>query len=253
MARLKTFLPLRFDRIKVCGRYIPSEESINLTWSEIGNDSDKIEFVKSNNILVYLVENVDPEDSDDIKRRKLIKEFVQNYQKQGEVMGKDVTELIQSLAVVNWFAAVFAEMKEGNVQALKKNESKLEKLFKNGKIPLKITAPKYTYLKELPEYKKAFDILVDWYDNILVLWEKDLQIQELMIAEFKIRMEIAENLEKSKNEYLNICQFCKKIFLTKRGGGHKTCGSVDCERRYSAATSRNNRSSPFSTKKTKPL
>ena len=72
MPRLKMFPPLRFDRVEVCGRPIPSVESINLIWGEIENDSDKIQFAKTNNIIVEYVEKGDPENLDDIAIRELI-------------------------------------------------------------------------------------------------------------------------------------------------------------------------------------
>jgi hypothetical protein len=163
MARSKIFPPLLFDRIEVCGRYIPSVESINLIWSELENDSDKIQFAKTNNIIVEYVEKGDPENLDDIAIRELITKLKQNYQKQHELLGRyDFKLFWQSLAVVNWFAILVAKKKEGNTQDLRKNESKLEKYFKNGKIPQKITLPRYTDLKRFLEYEEANEFLTKW-------------------------------------------------------------------------------------------
>jgi hypothetical protein len=271
MPRSKIFPPLRFDCIEVFGRPIPSVESINLIWDKLKNDSDKIQFAKTNNIIVEYIEKGDPENLDDIAIRELITKLKQNYQKQHELLKRDDFKIFwQSLAVVNWFSALVAKKKEGNTQALRKNESKLEKYFKNGKIPQTIVPPRYTNLKRFPEYAEAIEHLTKWYDNILILWNKNLRLHELMISEFQIRTEIIESLEKSNNPYFNACQFCKVIFLTDKGGGDKTtflkgktivlkdkggertkCGSVECERRYSAGTSRNSNSSPARAKKVK--
>jgi hypothetical protein len=78
MPRSKIFPPLRFDCIEVFGRPIPSVESINLIWDELKNDSDKIQFVKTNNIIVEYVEKGDPENLDDIAIRELITKLKQN-------------------------------------------------------------------------------------------------------------------------------------------------------------------------------
>jgi hypothetical protein len=170
-----TFLPdyFLFNRIEVCGKYIPSEKSITSILSEIDNESDRIQFVRTNNIIVWMFEHDDPEDSDDLKLRQLIIELIQNYQKTSGVIGENEAKLIQSLVLVNWFAVMVAKMKEGNIQDLRKMFSSHHAYFKKAEIieldnPEKNYTPRYSNLKKgFPEYAKATQFLV--LPNLLCL------------------------------------------------------------------------------------
>ena len=241
-----TFFPAPFfDRFEVCGRYIPSEESIDLILDEIGDYHNEIQFIESNNIGIALFEQsmCNPENNDDLSLRKLLIELIQNYHKQGEVVGEDATKFIQSLAVVNWFAAMVARMKEGNTQNLRKIFSSHHTYFKKAdRIELDNTkksyTPRYSDLKRFPEYTTAIQLLTEWYTRVINLSFDKPELRKLMTRERLLIPKILENREKSTNPYFNICQFCKKHFLSDRGGGHKTCGSEECELRYSAATTK---------------
>jgi hypothetical protein len=248
-----TFFPAPFfDRFEVCGRYIPSEESIDLILDEIGDYHNEIQFIESNNIGIALFEQsmCNPENNDDFSLRKLLIELIQNYHKQGEVVGEDATEFIQSLAVVNWFAAMVARMKEGNIQNLRKIFSSHHTYFKKDKIieldkPEKNYTPRYSDLKKgFPEYAEATQFLTEWYVRVINLSSDKPELTKLMTRERLLIKQICENREKSTNPHLNKCCFCQNLFLSDGGGGHKTCGADECERRYSATTTKKNRSQP---------
>jgi hypothetical protein len=248
-----TFCPVPiFNCIEVCNRYIPSEESIYSILDEIDNEADRLQFVDSNNVVVWMFEHDDPEDSDDLKLRELLAELIQNYHRQGEVVGEDVTEIIQSLAVVNWFATMAPKMKETNTQDLRKDSSKLLQYFKKNKLT-KFDKPRYSDLMRFLEYEEAIKTLTSWCENVLVLINKNHKLNNLVIIEFQIRKKIIENRDKSNNPYFNICYFCRKHFLSDKGGGHKNCGSEECERRYDAAAKKKSRSQPHElSKRAKP-
>jgi hypothetical protein len=247
-----TFFPAPFfDRFEVCGRYIPSEESIDLILDEIGNYYNEIQFIESNNIGIALFEQsmCNPENNDDLSLKKLLIELIQNYHKQGEVVGEDATEFIQSLAVVNWFAAMVARMKEGNIQDLRKIFSSHHTYFKKDDcIELENTnksyTPRYSDLKRFPEYAAVIQFLTKWYTRVVNLFFDKPELRKLMTRERLIIKKILENREKSKNQHLNKCCFCQKLFLSDGGGGHKTCGSEECEQRYFAVAKKKSQSQP---------
>jgi hypothetical protein len=247
-AQITFFPPMRFDRIEVYGRYIPSLDSINLILSDIDRESDRFQFIKTNN-TIWLFGYID------IELRELIIKLSRNYHKQGEVVGEDATEFIKSLAVVNWFAAMAVKMKEGNMQGLKREASEVYRLFKkHDDIELDKPSSKFKFrysdLKEnFLEHAEALEICRDWYEKTVKLSNLKPELRELIICEKLLIKQIFESREKSqnfpfKNQYINICQFCKKYFTSYRGGGHKTCGSDECERRYSGATTKKNLSQP---------
>jgi hypothetical protein len=247
MSQRTFFPPMRFDRIEVYDIYIPSLDSINLILSEIENESDRFQFIKTNN-TIWLFGYID------IEIRELIKKLLQNYHKQGEVVGEDATEFIKSLAVVNWFAAMAPKMKEGGMQGLKREASKTYQRFKkDGDIEFDKPNPNFTLryfdLKRFPEYETATKIAIDWYEEAARLSNDKPELRELMNHERLLIKQIFESREKSqnfpfKNQYINICQFCKKPFPSYRGGGRAHCGSKECRNKYSAGTTKDSRTQP---------
>jgi hypothetical protein len=248
--------PTRFDRIEVYGIYIPSLDSINSILTVLDRESDRDQFIETNNTIwqSYYV---------DAEIRELIKKLLENYRKQGEVLGKDATEFIQSVAVVNWFAAMVAKMKEGNIQDLRKEASKTYQRFKkDGDIefdkPNPNFTPRYSVLKRFPEYAEATDICREWYEKYVSLSNGNPELSELISHEMLLRKQILESREKSqnfpfKNQYTNICQFCKKLFPSYRSGGHAHCRSKECRDRYSAGTTDKSRQQPHAINKEKKV
>lgn len=235
-----------FNRLRVYDRYIPSLDSINFILSEIENESDRFQFVKTNNTfhLLWCV---------DIETIKLLRELIHNYREQGEVVGEDAIEFIQSLAVVNWFAAMVAKMKEGNIQGLGREASNQYDYFKETEYieldkPNPNFTPRYSDLKRFDEYEKATKVGESWYEKVSRLSNDKPELRELIIHERWLIYQIIKNRKESKNlylnQYLNKCCFCQRPFQSYWSGGRKTCGSPECEQKYNAAAKRKSRSQP---------
>ena len=253
-AEYKISLNWAFNLIEVYQRYIPSEELLGLILNKIQDESARLNFLKTNNTIVWMFDNEDPEDPCDIKLRELITELIQNYRKQGEVIGEDVTGLIQSIAVVEWFATMVPEKKESNIQDLRKEVSKHNQHFKKSdRIELDRFSTKYATrysdLKIFSEYAEAWKIRIDWIEKVVNVSNTNQELKELIKNEKQLLLEIYINREKSNNPYFNICQFCKKHFLSCPGEGRKMCGSDECKRKYSAVTKERSRTHANSKKK----
>ena len=288
------FPPMLFNRVKVCGRYIPSLASIDLILNEINDETDRLNFVESNNEFVEIIQSIYSPEGDAgyislelliliyqellafqelstlckllsiiiqdlltyrelLAYRELFVELYQNYQRQHEAIGCNEFNLFwQSLAVVEWFAAMAAKMKEGNIQDLERKAKEICDRFKNFTPIIFESAnenhvPRYSDLKErFPEYAKAIENCDEWNKKTVILRGRNYKLDKLTIYEKWLLVQICKKIESSENKHLNICCFCKKLFPSDRGGGHKSCGSTECEQRYSAATTKKNRSQPHS-------
>jgi hypothetical protein len=229
----RTFSP-PFKRLKIYSRCIPSDESIDLIMDEIGNDFIEKQFVESNNNLIEIIQSMcNPEDDAGYIFRELLIKLNQNYQKQNEVIGGNEFERIwQSLYVVNWFAAMVAKSRETNIQDLKRKAKKIYDDFKKTEYIEFENAnenhtPRYSDLMNFPEYASSIEILSDWYRDASTLSNENSELRKLIIREKLLIEQICENIEKSNNQHLNICYFCKKNFPSDRGKNLKKCD--ECE------------------------
>jgi hypothetical protein len=252
MPQIKSFRAYDyFNRFNIKDRDIPSEESIDLILSEIDNEPERIQFCMSNNEVVNNTESLlYPNDEEGNIYLRLLIELVENYQKQHEVIGSNNFILFcQSLVVVNWFAAMVAKMKETNSQKSRKIASKHLALFKSAD-PIEFDnhnknhEHRYSALNRFPEFAESMQFLIDWYEKASILSNENTELRKLIINEKILIQQIQKKIRDSKNPYENKCQFCQKIFKSNKGGGHKTCGSDECKKKYYADTKRKSRSQP---------
>lgn len=216
---------------------------------DIGDDFIEKQFIKSNNELIEKIQSMcNPKDDAGYIYRELFIELYKNYQKQHEAIGCNEFDLFwQSLVVVNWFAAMVAKMKETNIQDSKRKAKKNYDRFKNI-APIEFDStnesyiPRYPDLKErFPEFAESMQFLSDWYERASILSNENSEIRDLVNHEKLLIEQINEKIESSENKHLNICYFCKKLFESNRGGGHKSCGSDECKQRYFAGTKKRSR------------
>jgi hypothetical protein len=247
--KLKHFID-NYSLIEVSGRYMPSWKSIELICGENGDDINRANFLKSNDeVTKYFWFIRIGDDLDDIDRvfRYLIIKLKQNYQAQHELLERDDFDAFwQSLAFIYYFEATVAKFKAKNIQTLRKDASALLQYVKKNKlIELEdtdtILFPRHEYLAKFPEYKEAIEIINKWHEHTFARQNQNIKLRELIKANAQLRKQILENRENCEGLHLNICPYCCIHSIKEHRGKISTCGSVECERKYSAGTSRKSR------------
>jgi hypothetical protein len=237
-------------QINIEGECMPPKASILEIIEGIKNKDTARQFAKiSNKTTAHLDKQYNPykyidKSIDDIELERLnyyIQIFLIEY-RQISIIGIELyPQFVQLNFLYSWYLSVMGGFNGGDMKKIKDGLSHMLKVLKGNTsyTPLKKnqTVQHYSKLDKYPGYVLARDFIEEVEKEIAVIAMTNrelaiLQIRKLELIKNSAAFSVKNNIEIS---YKAFCPYCEKYFTSTQKRSPKSCGSPECEAKYSTS------------------
>jgi hypothetical protein len=264
---------VNFDTINVCGLPVPNEEMLTAGAKTMPDrESESLFWFKSNIWVNDHQIHYNPQaflwnEPWEIEESKLRSRLIEIVKIQAEICGYDFMAVMRADAVTSWFRQVLGNHNGVNNQQLRKATSMLKSVYEGHADLLWVKLPPvadYSHLEILGEnliydkycikhqYSFACVYAKRFRDAVRGLKFENKDIEKSLSEIDGIQEQIRKIAKDHPSESLHSfqCPYCKKYQLTQGFTQiPASCGSNECKRVYSRATTKKSREQPHAVNK----